>query len=274
MNVSKKQSDSVLSKLEKIQKWFRISYLILGPTYIFGIVIYKGIINFGFGVFQAFVLGLFFALVVFGILLLVDFGLLAWDKSTTWLSKQLKKYPKIRSIVIIPLAAGITFGSIFISIVYWPFDNLSRVVFFIYFCIFLPAALLSFLRDEKDRDEHRLSKQITPELIMNNPQAAIEHAFTLFEDYLRKRLNAGPDIYGDALINFAYGQNGRLIFSDLESENKGARNFIAGAYATFRNPRKHRIVQDDEQTAFAIVSLVELLFKIVDESKDNNLASS
>jgi len=262
------------NKLDKIYKWFRVIYLLLGPSYTFGVVLNKGVFDFGLELYQALILGFFLALTVFGILLLVDLGLLAWGKSTTLLIEWLKKYPKIRRIGTIPFVIGLTLAAIMISVFYWPWDNLSRFIFFIYFGVFLPAAWLSILRDEKLLEEGHLVKQITPELIASNPQAAIEHAFTLFEDHLRKRLNVGPEIYGDSLINLAFGQNARLIYSDIENENKGVRNLVSGAYATFRNPRKHRIIEDDEQTIFAIMKLIDLLFKIVDESKDNGNQSS
>jgi len=163
--------------------------------------------------------------------------------------------------------------AVYISVFFWPWDSLSRVMFFIYFGVFLPAALFSMLKEEKLRGETRLSNQTTPELIASKPQAAIEHAFTLFEDHLRKRLNVGSDVYGDVLINMAFGQNAKLIYSDVENENKGVRNFVAGTYATFRNPRKHRVIEDDEQTVFALIKTIELLFKIVDESKDREQLS-
>jgi uncharacterized protein (TIGR02391 family) len=277
-NMKNKGNDVVLNKMEKIYKWFRIVFVLLGPIYIFGVTVYKGINSFGLEIFQALILGFFLALIVFGLLLLVDFGLLAWDKTTTWLTKELKKRPKARRVIISFLTTGITLGSFYISIFYWNWDNLSRFIFFVYFGVFLPAALFSILKDEKTRETSRLSNQITPELIVNNPQAAIEHAFTLFEEHLRKRIGAGSEVYGEALINQAFAPNGRLVYSNIESENKGVRNFVSGAYAIYRNPRKHRIIQDDEQTTSSIIRLVELLFQIVDESKNQsstpeNLAS-
>ena len=113
-----------------------------------------------------------------------------------------------------------------------------------------------------------LIERVSPELVKNNPQAAIEHAFTVFEDYLRQRIGAGPEIYGQNLINQAFGKNGILIFSSIENEDNGVRNLMAGAYATFRNPRKHRIIEDDISTALSILSLVDLMIRMIDNAQN------
>lgn len=113
----------------------------------------------------------------------------------------------------------------------------------------------------------KMSKYLSQELISDKPQAAIEHAFTLFEDHLRKRIGAGPEIYGEPLINQAFGpKDGKLKFGETENELKGIRNLVSGVYATFRNPRKHRVVDDDSYTASVIVVFLELLMKIADEA--------
>lgn len=109
---------------------------------------------------------------------------------------------------------------------------------------------------------------ITIELVELNYQAAIEHAFTLFEDHLRQRIGVGPDVYGESLINLAFGKNGRLTYGATRAEDVGVRNLMSGAYATFRNPRKHRIVKDSEQAVSAIITLVDLLTQIVDEAQE------
>jgi len=190
------------------------------------------------------------------LLLLLNFGISAWDKSTTKLAKYLKRYPTIRLVVVFPLFFATAILGINIGFFHWQWDSLSRVIFVTYSVVIFPAALLSILIDEKTRILVRLSKHITPELIVSNPQAAIESAFTYFEDYLRKRLGVGAQIYGEELINLAFGKDGKLIFSDVDNENKGVRNFVSGAYATFRNPRKHGVVQDDEKTVLIIIEKV------------------
>lgn len=113
-----------------------------------------------------------------------------------------------------------------------------------------------------------LIERVSPQLVRNNSQAAIEHAFTVFEDYLRKRLGLGADVYGENLINQAFGKHGKLTYGAVENEDKGVRDLMAGAYATFRNPRKHRIIEDDTYTALSILSLIDLIIRLIDEAKN------
>jgi uncharacterized protein (TIGR02391 family) len=111
---------------------------------------------------------------------------------------------------------------------------------------------------------------ITPELVRQNPQAAVQQVFTLFEDRIRKRIDAGPDLYGQSLINAAFGKKGVLIYGETPAEREGIRNLLSGAYSTFRNPHMHRLMEDDEKTVLAIITLVDLLIKIVDEAKPSS----
>lgn len=113
------------------------------------------------------------------------------------------------------------------------------------------------------------AKLITSELIKNNPQAAIQQIFTLFEDRLRKRIGATPEQYGENLINVAFGNHGILSYGETPAEQIGVRNLLSGAYATFRNPRMHRLIEDNEQFIIAIITIVDILIKIVDEAKDS-----
>ncbi len=111
------------------------------------------------------------------------------------------------------------------------------------------------------------SKLITHELIKRNSQAAIQQIFTLFEDRLRKRISVGPELFGESLINTAFGNHGALIYGQTPAEQIGIRNLISGAYATFRNPYMHRMIEDDEKTTLAIITMVDLLIKIIDEAQ-------
>jgi hypothetical protein len=109
---------------------------------------------------------------------------------------------------------------------------------------------------------------ITPDLVKQNPQAAIQYAFTIFEDHLRKRIRVGPEVYGENLINEAFGNRGHLTYGATQSEDRGVRNLMSGAYATFRNPHMHRIIGDDDQMVSSIITVVDLLTQLVDEAKD------
>jgi hypothetical protein len=103
--------------------------------------------------------------------------------------------------------------------------------------------------------------------LCQNPQAVIQSAFALFESRLRARINANADLFGEALINAAYGNNGQLKHGETLAEQLGTRNLLSGAYATFRNPRMHRVVEDNERSALAIITLVDLLIQVVEDSQ-------
>lgn len=114
-----------------------------------------------------------------------------------------------------------------------------------------------------------LGKLISPEFIEQQPQAAIEHAFTFFEHTLRNRVNPDSGLYGESLINEAFGSSGKLAYSAVKNEQQGIRNLMSGAYAMFRNPRKHRLIEDDKLKTRAIIVLVDLLTHLVVEINDD-----
>ena len=116
----------------------------------------------------------------------------------------------------------------------------------------------------------RQAELITRELVRQNPQAAIQQIFTLFEDCLRQRIDAGPELYGEPLINAAFGNHGVLTYGETPAEQVGIRNLLAGAYATFRNPHMHRMIEDNEKTTLAIITIVDLLINIIGEAQNSS----
>jgi len=114
----------------------------------------------------------------------------------------------------------------------------------------------------------RTAEQITYQQIKENPQSAVQYAFTLFEECLRERTGVGPELYGEKLINNAFADGGCLTYGELRAEQLGVRNLMSGAYATLRGPRIHRLIKDDEQRAFTIIALVDLLMQVVDEAEE------
>ena len=130
------------------------------------------------------------------------------------------------------------------------------------------SAITNYIQTTTPLSGHQ-AKLITSELIKQNPQAAIQQIFTLFEDRLRKRIGATPGQYGENLINAAFGKQGILAYGETSAEQAGLRNLLSGAYATFRNPRMHRMMKDNDETVIAVITLVDWLIKIVDEAKDS-----
>lgn len=191
------------------------------------------------------------------------------EKSSDWLAEWLLHFPSLRRwlmigfLIVYLLAMPI---GIFVAL---DIHLLLKIGLFYLLWIIPSSVFAAAIRVEKMWDMPILeAANITPNLIAENPQAAIENAFTHFEHRLRERLGAGADLFGESLINRAFGKDGLLCHGATEGENNAVRNFVAGAYGTFRNPRKHRIIQDDVRTTYRILMLVELLLQIVDEAED------
>ena len=72
------------------------------------------------------------------------------------------------------------------------------------------------------------------------------------------------------MINQAFGRDGALAGRVPEAERLGVRNLMSGAYATFRNPRMHRVLPDDEASAMQIVILVDLLIRTLDAAQNSD----
>lgn len=111
------------------------------------------------------------------------------------------------------------------------------------------------------------SNKLTLDDIKRNPQAPVQHAFTLLETQIRNKINASSDLIGEALINAAFGNNGCLIYGETPAEQLGVRNFVSGAYATFRNPRMHRKVENNEHEALQLLAMVDLIMVMVEKAR-------
>jgi len=245
----------------------------LFATYSLGIGIYKGITSkttpelFGW-----MAIGFIGALLIMFMFLFLDFGLIVWDKSTSWLSNHVRKYPYIRIWIIFPNIL-FAFYAAYLVFKFLNTDLPLKIFISVYLVWFLPAAIMSLIREDLSKERTRLSTKISRETRIHNPQAAIENAFTHFEDHLRKRLSYGSNLYGNRLIKAAYeGETSRLVYqSDEKDYTAHLYNLMSGAYSIFRNPRHHKIVEDDEQKAQAIISLVELLIEFVDNSEERDI---
>ncbi len=112
------------------------------------------------------------------------------------------------------------------------------------------------------------TNSLTPAFVTQHSQAALQYAFTLFEDHLRQRIGAGQEVYGESLINEAFGNRGCLTYGATQAEDTGVRNLMSGAYATFRNPYMHRIIGNDDKIVSTILTLIDLLVRLVNDAKD------
>ncbi len=258
-----------------VEKYPLINRIFAGllAFYTIGTGIYKGSTS---GTTQDFiywtVIGFIGALIVLFAFLALDLGMIVWDKSTSWLSNQVRKYPYIRTCIIFP-NIFIAFYAAYLSVKFLNIDLSLRIFISVYLVWFLPAAIISLLREDLRKERSRLSSNISRETRIHNPQAAIENAFTHFEDHLLKRLSGDTNLYGNRLIKAAYeGEKSRLVYKvDGKDYTANLNSLMIGAYSILRNPRHHKLVEDDEQKAESIISFVELLIEFVDNSVDREI---
>lgn len=259
-------NDSFFDKLSTL--YFKINKLFtwLIVLYVVGAGIYKGVTS----ITTTDLITSIAAGVIGGIFVLLtsyarDIGLNILDKSTDWLSSHIRKFPFARLWVIIP---GILFAyySAYLIIRFLQTEFSLRVFIGLYLIWVLPAALLSLIRDDLTKERTRLSKKVSREIRIENPQAAIENAYTHFEDYLRNRISGDAKLTGNRLISAAFGgEKSKLVFrSDGKDYTAHLYNLMSGAFSIFRNPRHHKIIEDGEQKAHSIISLAELLIESVD----------
>lgn len=87
------------------------------------------------------------------------------------------------------------------------------------------------------------------------------------------RLNSGVDDKdGTALMEFVFSPKSPILkfnnlsdSSDLD-EQKGLMMMFSGAVAGLRNPRAHKIIQDDPEMALEFIAFISLLAKLVDKT--------
>jgi uncharacterized protein (TIGR02391 family) len=266
----------ILNGVLKVLSWLQAVSIIATVAYSLWLGISRGKAS---GTLSGFVTWLLASLIVSFLMLAlfaaINLGEVIWEDLHDWLTDRFGRYPTLRKwIIAFPaVLSGVT-TPLFLIFADWQVDIFVKVMVLAYFGLVLPSALVSLVRSDMMRwRTHLTSANITPELIAQSPQAAIENAFTHFEDKLRRRIGVGPDVFGEALINRAFApQNGALIYGAVEAEQQGVRNLVSGAYATFRNPRKHRVIQDDVAMVEHILTMVEVLMRLTDEAQDRRPA--
>jgi hypothetical protein len=238
-------NNKVMDKLANAIPMINKIVAVLLAVYTLSIGIYKGI-NSGTtsGFFNWTALGFTGALIVLFTFLALDFSMIVWNKSTSWLSKQVRKYPYIRIWIIFPNFL-FAFYTAYLALKFLNIDVSLRIFISVYLVWFLPAAIISLIRDDLGKERTRLSPKISRETRIHNPQAAIENAFTHFEDHLLKRVSGDSNLYGNRLIKSAYeGEKSKLIYKyDGKDYTAHLNNLMSGAYSIFRNPRHHKIVE-------------------------------
>lgn len=146
--------------------------------------------------------------------------------------------------------------------------------------------LLDFLgeiTDEKliDSPTHALSEfnNLDQELVatgllelieMSHYQSAINDAFKVLEERVREKARYGRDKYGTSLMEEAFSTDGGpLSVGDTESEKLGQLRLYAGTIQALRNPSSHHSLEGlDRQMAHDIISLVNLLLRLIELNED------
>jgi uncharacterized protein (TIGR02391 family) len=90
----------------------------------------------------------------------------------------------------------------------------------------------------------------------------------------RVRLRSGVDDKdGSALMEHVFSPNNPILkFNPLadqsdRDEQKGFMMMFSGAVAGLRNPRAHKIIQDDPEQALEFIAFISLLAKLADKAK-------
>ncbi|HEY0606306.1 MAG TPA: TIGR02391 family protein [Herpetosiphonaceae bacterium] len=97
---------------------------------------------------------------------------------------------------------------------------------------------------------------------------AVRNAFVLLEERMRQAVGK-EGMTGTDLANYAFSPtNGPLAIqlAQRTSEREGLRELYSGAFKLFRNPTAHGVVGYDAIEGKSIISLVNLLLKILDKA--------
>ncbi len=97
---------------------------------------------------------------------------------------------------------------------------------------------------------------------------AVRNAFILLEDRLRQAVKK-EGMTGTDLANYAFSPKDGPLAKQLTNnvaERDGLRELYSGAFKLFRNPAAHGVVGYDSVQGKAIISLVNLLLKILDKA--------
>jgi uncharacterized protein (TIGR02391 family) len=87
------------------------------------------------------------------------------------------------------------------------------------------------------------------------------------------RLRSGIEEDGSTLMERVFSpKNPILKFNDLvddsdRNEQKGYMMMFSGAVSGLRNPRAHKLIQDDPERALEFIAFVSLLAKLLDGAK-------
>lgn len=114
--------------------------------------------------------GMLASIVLWVLYLLIDLGYHFLDKVSDWLTEQLTQFPKIRYLLLVPLAVGLSaipMIVVYSKIVWGTPENILAVIIFVV-SLLLSSTITSFLKEDKKRREgNRLV--LDDELLLHTP---------------------------------------------------------------------------------------------------------
>ena len=107
-------------------------------------------------------------------------------------------------------------------------------------------------------------------------ESAVMAAFKYLDAHMQKLLKVSAHkYYGEDLVNYALAPNSGILQLDThQNEQVGLRNLFSGAYAYFRNPTAHRLIEYDEFSAHAIIAMVALMAQTVSRLAEKEKAKN
>jgi uncharacterized protein (TIGR02391 family) len=122
-------------------------------------------------------------------------------------------------------------------------------------------------------DLHPIIERAAGELYRDGHYAsAIENACKALNSLVQTKSGVF-NLSEKALMLTVFNRNKpRLAFNNLEdetdrSEQEGMMHLYAGVFAAFRNPRAHKLIDDDAETAFGAISMISFLAKLLEKAK-------
>jgi len=130
----------------------------------------------------------------------------------------------------------------------------------------------STLRAYENLELHREIDRAAGQLYRDGHYAqAISTAVIALNDFVRLRSSVS-DKDGASLMEFVFSPKQPVLrFNDLndqsdKDEQKGFMMMFCGAVAGLRNPRAHKIIDDDPEEALEFIAFVSLLAKLADKA--------
>jgi uncharacterized protein (TIGR02391 family) len=106
---------------------------------------------------------------------------------------------------------------------------------------------------------------------LRTARRAIEDAVKALNGLVR--LRSGETLDGMALMQKVFSSNAPILrFNDLadqseKDEQLGFMMMFSGAVAGLRNPRAHKLINDDPERALEFIAFVSLLAKLLDGAR-------